>query len=104
MKRILAATTLAALLAAPAAQAETNYMIGATWTLGGNSPEMGISARVMLRGTGNEYGVGGGVTYFPSSGDIGYDAIGAWMQGDILVGAGYDFSNYSPVFTLGYYQ
>lgn len=104
MKKLLAAATLAAFAAAPAAQADTNYMIGATWAIGGNGPQMGVSARVLASTTGSEFGFGGGVTYYASTGQIGYDAIGAWMQNDILIGGGYDFASFQPVFTLGYYQ
>ncbi len=104
MKKLLAAATLAALVAAPAAQADTNYMIGATWAIGGNSPQMGVSARVLAGTTGSDFGFGGGVTYYVSTGMIGYDAIAAYMQNDIVLGGGYDFASFSPVFTLGYYQ
>ena len=104
MKKLLAAASLAALVAAPAAQAETSYMIGATWAIGGNQPQMGVSARILSSSATSEFGFGGGVTYYASSGQIGYDAIGAWMQNDIVIGGGYDFASFAPVFTLGYYQ
>jgi len=104
MKKLLAAASLAALFGASAAQAETNYMLGATWSIGGNSPQMGVSARILLSNTGSEFGVGGGATYYVGSGMLGFDAIGAWMENDIIVGGGYDFASFTPVFTLGFYQ
>jgi len=104
MKKLLAAATLAAFAAAPAAQADTNYMIGATWAIGGNAPQMGVSARVIASNTGSDFGVGGGITYYVSSRQIGYDAIAAFKQNNMIIGGGYDFASFSPVFTLGYYE
>ena len=104
MKKLLAAASLAALMGASAAQADTNYMIGVTWGLGGGSNDLGFSARMMFSEAGSNVGFGGGVTYYMGSGDVGFDAIAAWMQNDIVVGGGYDFAAYSPVFTLGVYQ
>ena len=99
-EKLQAAASLAALVAAPAAQADTSYMIGATWAIGGNSPQMGVLSGV----SGSDFGFGGGVTYYVSTGMIGYDAIAAYMQNDIVLGGGYDFASFSQVFTLGYYQ
>lgn len=104
MKKLLAATTLAALMGATGAQADTNYMLGVTWTLGGSVMETGFSARVLMSEPSSDFSFGGGVTYYMASGDIGYDAIAAYMTSDIAVGAGYDFAHSAPVFTLGVYQ
>lgn len=103
MKRILAAASLAAVMGATSAQAETNYMIGATFSLGGGTSDMGISARIMLP-AGGDFALGGGVTYYMSSGTIGYDAMAAYLSGNIAAGMGYDFATSMPVFSLGYYQ
>ena len=102
MKRILAAASLAALFGASAAQAETNYMIGASFSDG----SMGISARILttVDAISTDISFGGGITYYLDSGQIGYDAIAAYMTGDLALGAGYDFSTSMPVFTLGMYQ
>lgn len=104
MKRILAAATLAALTAAPTAQAATNYMIGATWNMGTGS--MGISARILttIDAITTDVSVGGGVTYYIDSGDVSYDAIAAFLSNDIAIGGGYDFVTASPVFSLGMYR
>lgn len=104
MKKILAAAALATVAAASGAQAETNYMLGVTWTLGGGSPEMGVSGRVLSSNDSSDFGFGGGVTYYVQSGQIGYDAVAGYMQGDVMIGGGYDFASFQPVFTLGYYQ
>jgi len=103
MKRILAAASLAAALGASAAQAETNYMIGATFSLGGGVSDMGVSARILTPLSG-DISFGGGATYYVQSGTIGYDAMVAYLTGNIAAGAGYDFATGMPVFSLGFYQ
>jgi len=65
---------------------------------------MGVSARVLLSNTSSDFSFGGGATYYVGSGMLGFDAIGGWMQNDIIIGGGYDFASFSPVFTLGFYQ
>lgn len=104
MKKLLAATAVASALVAGSAQAETNYMVGVTWSMGGNNMETGISARVLFSDGANDFGLGGGVTYYMQSGAIGYDAIAAYMTNNVAIGGGYDFTTYAPVFSLGYFQ
>ena len=107
MKRILAAASLAALMAVPAANVGTSYMVGATWNVGaGGGGGVGISARILttIDAITTDISVGGGVTYYLNSGEVTYDAIAAFLSNDIAIGGGYDFVTASPVFSLGMYQ
>lgn len=91
MKKLLASTAIVSSLTAAPSFADPTVMIGLSWAFGGGSQQgvLGISGRILSDDERDTWVGAVGGTYYPGSGEFGFD-----------VGIGYTFSN-TPL-TLSY--
>lgn len=102
MNKLLLSTSFAALLGASTAYADPTFMLGGTISFGtGQGSQFGISARILSNDQEDEATFGTGVTYYPGSGDFGYDVFAGWSFDNAVFGVGYDFRQRTPIMSLG---
>jgi hypothetical protein len=84
MKKLLMSTAIIGSFAAAPAFSDPTLMVGLTWGFGSGAQngQLGISARVLSDDQRDEWVGAIGGTYYPSSGEFGFD-----------VGVGYTFTN-----------
>ncbi|WP_370270585.1 hypothetical protein [Nioella sp.] len=102
VNKLLLSTSFAALLGTSAAYADPTFMLGGTISFGaGQGSQFGISARILSNNQEDEATFGAGITYYPGSGDFGYDVFAGWNFDNSVLGIGYDFGQRTPIMSLG---
>lgn len=106
MTRFLMTTSVAALLGvAPVAPvaADAGFMLGGTVAFGGGQPaQFGISARVISDTSADQGVLGAGATFYPGTGEIGFDVFAGYTFDAGVFGVGYDFARRQPLVSLGH--
>ena len=102
MKHVPLTTTLAFLAGLSPALADPTLMLGGSVTFGANqTPNFGVTARLLENDRVNESTLGAGLSYYFGTGQIGVDVFAGYLFDNGVFGFGYDLVQGSAIASLG---
>ena len=104
MKKLLMSTAIVSSLTAVPAFADPTVMIGLSWAFGGGiqQGELGISGRILSDDKRDKWVGAVGGTYYPGSGEFGFDVGIGYTFSKTPMTLSYDFVNNQALLGLGW--